>query len=428
MNEIKCPKCGTKIDIDDILTHDIEEKVREQEANKHKAELEKIKQQAAEFANQQLNDKLKLERSKQAQELELLDAKYKTELEMSAKKQTQEQELLVQKLTKDAELAKEDNAKMRKSLGELMDELRSEKKAREDAELAAKKQIAEEEEKIRKEEKQRADEEHRLKILEMEKKLTDTQKSLADAQRKAEQGSQQNQGEVLELDLEESIRFEFPTDEITEVKKGARGADITQVVKNNRLERCGVILWESKNAAWQAGWIAKFKDDIRKADANVGILVSKELPEVYGEMKNIEGVWVVKPALALALAAAIRAQIMGIFVANQNNENKDAKMEMLYQFLTGTEFRHRIEAIVENYTALQGELEKERRSAEQRWARQEKMIRGVIDNTYGMYGDLQGITGGAIAEIEELDEVLSLSEGKKDDGQASLDLDGNGKK
>ena len=142
--------------------------------------------------------------------------------------------------------------------------------------------------------------------------------------------------------------------------------------------------------------------------------MSKELPDEYGDMKNIDGsVWVVKPKLALALAVAMRSQIINVYTANHNSENKDEKMEVLYQFLTGPEFRHRIESIVENYGTLQNEIEKEKRSAQLRWTKQEKSIRAVIDNTIGMYGDLQGITGGAMSEIKQLesgDDDLDVSD------------------
>lgn len=404
MNEIKCPHCGKPVDIDDILSKDIETRILAEEHKKHEAEIAKVKQQAVELANEQLKAKLDLAEEKKHQELELERERIRVELEGKAKKSSQDQELLVKKLRDDADSAKEDNKKLREQLTELMDELRTERKAKQEVELQAKKHISEEEVKIRDEAKKLADEEHRLKQLEMQKKLDDTQKALADAQRKAEQGSQQNQGEVLELDLENTLRAEFPIDEITEIKKGQRGADISQTVKNQRLERCGVLLWESKNASWQPSWVAKFREDIRNASANIGIIVSKELPAEYGDMKNIDsGVWVVKPKLALALASAMRSQILNVHTANNNSEGKDEKMEVLYKFLTGPEFRHRIESIVENYGALQEEIEKEKRSAQLRWSKQEKSIRAVIDNTIGIYGDLQGITGGAMSEIKQLE-------------------------
>lgn len=404
MNEVKCPHCGKPIDIDDILSKDVETRILAEEHKKHEAEIEKVKQQAAQLASEQLKAKLDIAEQKKQQELELERERIRVELEGKAKKSSQEQELLVKKLQDDADSAKVDNKKLREQLTELMDELRTERKAKQEIELQAKKHISEEEAKIRDEAKKQADEEHRLKQLEMQKKLDDTQKALADAQRKAEQGSQQNQGEVLELDLENTLRSEFPLDDIIEVKKGQRGADIAQTVKNQRLEKCGILLWESKNASWQPSWVAKFREDIRNAGANIGIIVSKELPVEYGEMKSVDsGVWVVKPKLALALATAMRSQIVNVHTANNNSESKDEKMEVLYQFLTGPEFRHRIESIVENYGALQDEIEKEKRAAQLRWSKQEKSIRAVIDNTIGIYGDLQGITGGAMSEIKQLE-------------------------
>ena len=405
MTKVKCPNCGTEIDVDDILAQGIKEKVVSEERERHNKELDKIKDQAEKDAADQLVAKLELAEQKKNQELDLERQKLKNEFEGKAKKESQERELAMKQLTDDAESEKADNKKLREQLAEMMDQLREERKSRENAELEAKKKLSEEEDRIREEAKKNADEEHRLKNLEMEKKLRDTQEALSTAQRKAEQGSQQNQGEVLELDLEESLRQEFPLDEIKEVKKGVRGADVTQIVRSNHLEQCGILLWESKNAAWQPKWIVKFKEDVREAGATIGVLVSKEIPADYGDMKNIDaGVWVVKPKLALALASAMRNQIISVWVANHNNENKDEKMEILYQFLTGPEFRHRIEAIVENYGALQTEIEKEKRAAQLRWSKQEKSIRVVIDNTIGMYGDLQGITGGAMSEIKQLDE------------------------
>lgn len=415
MNTITCTNCGEVIEIDKALEGQIEARVLAAERHKHEEELEKVKAEQAvtlakerktaeDFANKQLEGEKELLRKQAEADLELEKKKIAQDAANEQRKVSSEQESLIKTLRDDAESAKKDSKKFQEQLSKLVDELREERKAKEQAELEAKKMLSEGESKIREDTKKQADEEHRLKQLEMQKKLDDTQKALADAQRKAEQGSQQNQGEVLEIDLENGLRSEFPIDEISEVKKGQRGADITQVVKNQRLENCGILLWESKNASWQPSWVAKFKEDIRSAGANIGIIVSKELPEEYGDMKNIEGsVWVVKPKLALALATAMRAQILNVHTANTNSENKGEKMEVLYQFLTGPEFRHRIESIVENYGTLQDEIEKEKRSAQLRWSKQEKSIRAVIDNTIGIYGDLQGITGGAMSEIKQLE-------------------------
>lgn len=410
MNEVTCDQCGNKISIDKALSGQLEARIRAAAHKEHEAELAKVKERAAELANEQLKNRLEIEAEKSKQALELEREKMKLELEGQSKKQLQQQELLIEQLREDAKSEKEAAAELRTQLKELMETLREEKKARADVELAAQKKLAESEDKIRAEALKSADESHRLKHLEMEKKLADTQKALEDAQRKATQGSQQNQGEVLELDLENRLREEFPLDDITEVKKGQRGADIVQTVKNQNLASCGILLWETKNGKWQPAWVQKFKQDIREASANIGVIVSHELPDEYGDMKHLENnVWAVKPKLAPVLAAALRGTILQVDMANRNAEGKDAKMEALYQFLIGPEFRHRVEAIVENYGTLQQEIEKEKRAAALRWSHQEKAIRAVIDNTIGMYGDLQGITQKALPAIKSLE----LDEGEE---------------
>lgn len=404
MNTITCPHCKKEVEIDKALEGQIEARVLTAERHKHEAEIADIKTRAAERANEQLKNQRELDAEKSKQALDHEREKMKLELEGQSKKKAQEQELLIHSLREDAKAEKEGNVELRTQLKELMESLREEKKARADAELAAQKKLAESEDKIREEARKTADESHRLKQLEMEKKLADTTKALEDAQRKAAQGSQQNQGEVLELDLENRLHEEFPLDEISEVKKGQRGADIIQTVKNQHLASCGILLWETKNGKWQPAWVPKFKQDIREASANIGVIVSQELPSEYGDMKHLENnVWAVKPLLAPVLAAALRGTILQVDAANRNNEGKDTKMEALYQFLVGPEFRHRVEAIVENYGTLQNEIEKEKRAAALRWAHQEKAIRAVIDNTIGMYGDLQGITSRALPAIRSLE-------------------------
>ena len=415
MNEITCEHCGKKISIDKALTGQIEAQVLAAEHKKHQAQLAELKAQDEKKREadrktfeQAANEKIKAQQTlllqKSQQDLELEREKIRMQLEGESKKRLQQQELLIQQLKDDAKADKESAAELRELVKDLRDSVREEKKARENAELVAQKKFIESEEKLREEVRKASDESHRLKQLEIEKKLADTEKALDDARRKASQGSQQNQGEVLELDLENRLREEFPFDDITEVKKGQRGADIIQTVKNHSFAHCGILLWETKNGKWQPAWVAKFKQDIRVANANVGVIVSQEMPTEFGDMKHLEAnVWAVKPLLAPVLAAALRTTILQVDAANRNAEGKDAKMEALYQFLVGPEFRHRVEAIVENYSLLQAEIEKEKRATALRWAHQEKAIRAVIDNTIGMYGDLQGITSRSLPPIKSLE-------------------------
>ncbi|MDR3206417.1 MAG: DUF2130 domain-containing protein [Candidatus Methanoplasma sp.] len=400
MNEITCPKCGFAMSIDAALEGQIESRISAENEKRHREEMLAAKKDAAESAARALE----LEKQRALQDLEFERRKIALELEGQAKLKAMEQETATEQLKKDAEAEKANNAKLREELTRLLEKLRLSEETKENLQLESQKKLNEESIKIRDEARKQAEESAQLKLAEMEKTLRDTQASLEAAQRKAAQGSQQNQGEVLEISLEEGLRGEFLFDDISEVKKGQRGADVVQIVKDRLQNECGILLWETKNAAWQPAWIPKFKSDIREAGASAGILVSKEIPDKYGDIAEIDGVWVVKPSFALPVAGLMRAQIIGVHAANRNAENKDEKMEYLFQYLTGPEFKNRMEAILDNYTALQSELEKERRSAERRWAKQEKSIRAVISNTAGMYGDLQGLIGGELGDIKLLEE------------------------
>ena len=431
MNTITCPHCGKPVEVDKALEGQIEARVLAAARHKHADELAKLKAEqelalaeaakaAAQLAEKQLAGEKELLQKQAAADLELERKRIAQDLANEQRKQAAEKASELAQLKADNEAAKEESKKLREDLAKIMTSLREERKAKENAELEAQKKLAEEEAKIREEALKSADERHHLRQLEMEKKLADTQKALEDAQRKAAQGSQQNQGEVLELDLETRLREEFPFDDISEVKKGQRGADIMQTVKNRSFAACGLLLWETKNGKWQPAWIPKFKQDIREANANIGVIVSQEMPPEYGDMRHLEAnVWAAKPNLAPVLASALRGTILQVDAANRNAEGKDAKMEALYQFLVGPEFRHRVEAIVENYGLLQAEIEKEKRAAALRWAHQEKAIRSVIDNTIGMYGDLQGITQKALPAIQSLEPGGGV-DGEGGSGQPSL--------
>jgi len=404
VNTIACKNCGQQIEIDKALEGQIEAQVLATERKRHEADLAKVRADAEASARKVAEATTEQIRKEAADDLEIAKKKLVAEVESKQKKTAADQELLISSLREDAKSKDEFNTKLREQISDIMKALREEKEARANAEIEAQKKVTAESDKIREAALKSADEKYHLKIAELEKKQTDTQKALEDAQRKAAQGSQQTQGEVLELDLENRLREEFPFDQIDEVKKGQRGADVTQTVRNQSASNCGIILWETKNGKWQPAWVPKFKADIRESNADIGVLVSQETPDYVGDLKHLEGnVWVVSPRLATRLAVALRVTILQVHSANKMSAGKDAKMEALYQFLVGPEFRHRVEAIVENYGMLQNEIEKEKRATALRWAHQEKAIRAVIDNTIGMYGDLQGITNRALPSIKTLE-------------------------
>lgn len=391
MSKIKCPKCGTLIEIDKALEDQVETRIKLELEEQHKKELAaaaKENDEKISAAKQQAND--------DAQKL------IREMLEKETERIKKSHEQTIEELKKDKEADNKTNTELREKLNGLLEELRTEKKAREEAQLEANKKILEETGKIKEEEKKKADEAWELRYRQMEKQLEDTKTALSEAKKKAEQGSQQNQGEVLELELEQCLKNEFPYDEILDVKKGQRGADIKHLVKNFS-EECGLILWETKNAAWQPSWIQKFKEDIRESNAVIGVLISVNVPESYGDISQVDGIWITRPRFALAVARLVRTQMLAVYAANKNSQNKDAKMEFLYQYLTGPEFKHRVEAIIDNYKMLKDELDKEKRATEKRWGKQEKAIEAVIRNTSGMYGDFQGLIGNALGEIKQLE-------------------------
>jgi hypothetical protein len=228
---------------------------------------------------------------------------------------------------------------------------------------------------------------------------------LEDAKRKAEQGSMQIQGEVQELAIEEWLESQFPFDTITEVKKGAYGADCIQTIHTRDMQNCGVICYESKNTkAWSDAWIDKLKQDMLKSKADIGVLVTNVYPNGMDRMGFVDGIWVCSLNEFKGSAALLRESLIRISKAISKEENKTDKMTMLYNYLTGNEFQMQLTAIVDGFIQMQNELDKEKRSLMASWKRRQKLIDSVLANTTQMYGALQGIAGNnALIHIDALE-------------------------
>lgn len=367
---IKCKKCGNEIEVSEALTHQVEEQIKVSLEAKHKTEIEEAKKIAEENAGKKA--------------LETFGDELKN-------------------LQKEKDEEKERNKKLTEQISELLDEIKKLRIKDEEREIETKKKMMEEEEKIKKEVRKQADEEHQLKDLEKDKKLNDAMKQIDDLKNKMQQGSQQAQGEVLELELERIIKNEFPQDIVNEVKKGERGADIVQEIVDKLGRSCGTILWESKNAQWQNNWIAKLKEDQRTKKSEVAVLVTINKPEWLDSFVYKEGIWITTWPFVLPVAIFLRFNLISLHHEKSLGVGKNEKMEILYKYLTGTEFKHRIEAVVDAFSSLQDEMEKEKRYFSAKWGRQEKEIRKVLDHTHGMYGDLQGIIGRSLPEIKTLE-------------------------
>jgi hypothetical protein len=450
---IRCPNCGTEIPVSEVLSAqiraDLEATLRAEQgerltqavaaaAEKARAtaaiELQDLRNQLAERAREaKAAEERELDLRRQARALE--EAKRKLAEEVRAETEERLREQGERKL---AEAVASTEAKVREQQSAALEALQArvaeqeekvrtaqanelalrkdkqalEDRARElDIEIARKVDAAKQalEESIRK----TAAEEQDLKLKEKEKQIADLRKALEDAKRKAEQGSQEGQGEVLEIDVQAGLERRFPQDVIEPVARGIRGADLLQVVRNAGLQRCGTIVWETKNTKhWSAGWIDKLKQDQVAVGASLAVLVSVVLPEEIQEFGRVDGVWVASLRAWPALAVALREQLIQVAFAHAAAEGKGEKMELLYRYLSGDQFRARVQGIVEAFTAMQTQLDRERRAMERLWREREKQIERVVTNTVGMYGEMRGLIGTSLPEIPAL--ALDDAEGLLD--------------
>jgi hypothetical protein len=254
------------------------------------------------------------------------------------------------------------------------------------------------------EQAQKEAEEHlKLKVMEKEQTIASMQKQIEELRRRAEQGSQQLQGEVQELELEAILCSRFPHDKVEPVPKGEHGGDILHRVCSQLGQPCGTILWESKRTKnWSDGWLVKLREDQRSAKAEIAVIVSHALPKGVETFELIDGVWVTHPRAAVPVALSLRHTLMEVASVRKANVGQETKMEMVYQYLTGPRFRQRVQAIVEAFSSMQEDLDKEKKAITKQWAKREEQIERVMQATVGMYGDLQGIAGKSLQEIEGL--------------------------
>ena len=267
--------------------------------------------------------------------------------------------------------------------------------------------------------KKEADEAARLRVLEKDQTIESMARTIEELKRKAEQGSQQSQGEVLELELEELLRGRFPTDIIEPVGKGELGADVVQQVNGSVGQAAGIILWESKRTkAWSDSWLAKLRDDQRRCGADIALIISQALPKHVQHFDLIDGVWVAHPSCAIPVAIALRQALIEVNSLRLIQHGQQTKMEQVYHYLTGMKFRQRVEAVVEKFNDMREDLDKERKFMGRQWAKRETQISSVIESTVGLVGDLQAIAGKAMPEIPSLDVPL-LESAALPDRQAS---------
>ncbi len=451
---IRCPDCGTEIEVSEVLAAQLRSRILEDVQTDHHLRLEEARRQATIRAREQVDLEFKDVAAQLTEAQEKADLAAERELQLRRK--TRELESLNQAQAESirAEVAKELGQRREQEIARAVADVEkkatasnalvvadlkqslTEQRAKADAAMAAELQLRKD--KTRLEERSReldlevqrkvdaekavleasirksAAEEQDLRLKQKEKTIEDLRQALDDAKRRSELGSQEQQGEVLEVDIQAAMERQFPLDRIEPVRKGQRGADITQVVVDGRGNACGTIIWETKNTRhWQRSWIDKLKQDQRESGASLAVLVSVVLPTDVQQFGRVDGIWVSDRQSWPALAVALREQLMQVTFAHAASEGKNEKMDLLYQYLAGDQFRTRVQGIVEAFSALKEQLDRERRAMERLWKEREKQIERVMLNTVGMYGEMRGIIGASMPRVEslELDAGLLLESG-----------------
>lgn len=400
---INCPNCGHRFNVEDVFYKEVElayeEKYKEKlqaaiqsytsketDLQQREKALEETKKRENEIFQQRLNKKLA---ELQKEESEKAAGKVALQMEV-LEKEAQEKSILL------LELQKKEVAFMQQQ--KLMEE------DREKRELELKKKLLEKQEEIELKVKLKERENFELKEREYQKKIDDQMKLVEEMKRKSEQGSMQLQGEVQELAIEDWLKKNFSLDTIEEIKKGAAGGDCLQIINTRETLGCGKIYYESKRTkAFQPTWIEKLKKDMRVAGADLGVIVTQVLPKNMERLGQLEGIWVCTLEEFKGLSFVLRESLIKIHQSVSAQENKGDKMHMLYQYLTGNEFRMQLEAIIEGFTALKTGIEKEKRAMYTIWKQREKQLEKVLMSTTDFYGSIKGIAGNAIASVEQLE-------------------------
>jgi hypothetical protein len=405
--QIKCPNCGTSIDVQDILAHQLEEEIKQkyqlqladekkkvdleqEKLSKAREEFEENKKRENELFQERIDNKLKDERKTIEEKLKKNLIEEQSDQFQALQKELNEKSEQIKELNRtkaEIEKLKRENAEVKESV-----EAESQKKLNEI--------LISEKDKIRRAE----EEKNELRFKELQKQLEDQRKLTEEMKRKQDQGSMQLQGEVQELAIEEWLSVQFPLDTIEEIKKGARGGDCIQIVNTRSRQNCGKIYYESKRTKdFQSNWIEKFKTDMREKNADIGVLVTEAMPSDLDRMGIKDGIWVCSYEEFKGLCAVLRESVIQLSLVASAQENKGDKMHMLYDFLTSNTFRMQVEAIVEGFSSMKEALESEKRAMQRIWKEREKQIEKVITNTIDMYGSIKGIAGNAIQSVKALE-------------------------
>ncbi len=451
---VACPKCGTPVPLTEALAAPLLEATRIDFETKLRAKDEAISKQQSEFERQErlsaearnALEKRDAELTRRAQEARDEIARQREQLGVEVARQTEiavGKELAIQLAVEKKSIIESEERRISLRFADEMAERDRDQKEQADrierlsrkladaqnaeAELKRRERDFEDREreltlKVEQEVSGQLDQVRAVAIGEAEKRLNlqlsdrdrmirELAAKLEDASRKAQQGSQQGQGETLELLLEDQLRRQFPFDELQPVPKGEFGGDTLHIVRDSSGRECGRILWEFKRTkAWQAGWLPKLKTDQRSARADLAVIVSQAMPPDVQHFNEVDGVWVSSLGCTLPVATALRSSLLLLASQRRNEEGQQTKSTLVYGYLTGPQFRGRIEAIAERWTEMQKDLADEKKATMKRWSKREAQLHTLIESTAGIYGDLQGIAGRDLAEIATLADTLLLDE------------------
>ena len=366
-----CPNCKKEISVDEALKSQLEDKIKQSLRNEY-------------------NQKYVAEIKKKEEAL-------KEQLQEQSQKDKSEMEEQLVKQNKEIETFRNTEITLRRKAQELEEKEKN-------MELLIVRQIDEERQKIKDKTESELQEKFHLKEKEKEQIIESLKKSLEDAQRKANQGSQQLQGEVLELELEEVLKREFPIDEIKEVGKGVRGADLIQIVKDSIGREVGKIVWESKRTkAFTEEWIGKLKEDMRATKADLAVIVSTTLPVDVKFFTQRDGVYITGFECIIQIAQILRKNLIDLSSTKALSVGKNEKIESLYRYITSSEFAQRIDSMLETYSKMQSTLDKEKMVMQKIWAQRDKEIERLKNNTLSMHGSLSGLIDEPMAEVKSLE-------------------------
>jgi hypothetical protein len=410
---IVCPKCSTPIKLTDSLAAPLiaktrtqfEQQLAQKNADFARRELslrqsQKALAKAREAIDDEVAKRLQIERASIAE-----SEKKKARIALAADLKQRDRQLAELRSNLDANNAK--LAEAQQAHANVLRKSRELDDAKRQLDLSVQKKVQQSLAAVREQAKAEAEDSLRAKVSEREAQISGMQRQIEELRRKAEQGSQQLQGEALELGLESLLRNRFPQDLIEPVPRGEFGGDILQRVQGPAVQLLGTILWECKRAkAWNDVWLSKLRDDQRTAKAEIALIVSTVLPKGVETFDLIDGIWVTRLRYAIPLAIALRQSLIDLANSHRAAEGQRSKMELVYQYLTGPRFRNRIEAIIEKFTDMQVDLDRERKTMMRIWSKREEQLKGVLDSSAGLYGDLQGIAGRAMSEIERLGPLM----------------------